>query len=617
MRLGKPEIERYLASGHITIDEFVPENLGSAQYDVTLGEHFYRERKMSWHRVYNPYDEGHVRGKWEHNLAISHDEWRECSGEWLENVGHDEKLIIIEPGELILGHTQEYIGGSCNFITTKMHARSSLGRNGIEVCRCLPPETEVRRHSGAPALLGEIEVGDGLLNVDRFGRSRRAMVKAVHRSREPKELLRIETSGGRVLTCSTDHLLRVSRSDGLHTVSAATLHVGDELPVLMRWEPNNDESVKLHEARMLGYFVAEGNWQQYIVAFAKNVSKPEERAEIAESFAAVFPSAPKPHFYEDKVQFNSVDLAREFARRYPETACLGKYKRVPRALFAAPREIVQVFLRAYLRCDGHDRESRNEVQTCSRSPELIRDIALLATRVGAVPTFSQRNNGAANRMQYYGLYYGDDAGRIANRITDAPRGQNVYIPDLLSVIKTKYGMTREMLAGYAVTDRKKISRKRLEAIVAAFPREIEELRPYLGDLAWDEVVKIERLAIERTDLIDISLDVETEEDSLFILGDGLAVLNCAGLGDVGYFTRWTMEIVNTSRFQAIALPVGRRVAQLTFDKVEPVAAKDVYDKLGKYQTSSSLAELKAAWGPDQMLPKQWKDRECQKVRAVK
>jgi dCTP deaminase len=139
MLLSKPQILRYMESGDITIDPFKPENLGSAQYDLSLGENFYRERKRGPYDragVYNPYDEAHVRDKWELCTPITHEDWIERSGKPLVNVGRDEKLILLEPGELILGHTEEFIGGSCNFITTMMKARSSLGRNGIEVCRC-------------------------------------------------------------------------------------------------------------------------------------------------------------------------------------------------------------------------------------------------------------------------------------------------------------------------------------------------------------------------------------------------------------------------------------------------------------------------------------------------
>jgi dCTP deaminase len=147
MLLSKPVIERLIATKHITIDTFKPENLGSAQYDVTLGEHFYREKapprycgrigeERSERRLYNPFDENHVRNRWQLDQPIAHEDWIERTGVPLINVGLGEKLILLEPGEMILAHTEEFIGGSCDFITTKMYARSSSGRNGLEVCRC-------------------------------------------------------------------------------------------------------------------------------------------------------------------------------------------------------------------------------------------------------------------------------------------------------------------------------------------------------------------------------------------------------------------------------------------------------------------------------------------------
>ena len=152
MLLSKPVIERLLATKHITIDTFKAENLGSAQYDVTLGEHFYREKKPIYRsggalssfvveggyerRIYNPFDEAHVRGRWQLDRPITHEDWIDRTGKALVNIGRHEKLILLEPGEMILAHTEEFIGGSCDFVTTKMYARSSSGRNGLEVCRC-------------------------------------------------------------------------------------------------------------------------------------------------------------------------------------------------------------------------------------------------------------------------------------------------------------------------------------------------------------------------------------------------------------------------------------------------------------------------------------------------
>lgn len=47
----------------------------------------------------------------------------------------EDLIIWVAPGETILGHTEEFIGGRHN-VTTMMKARSSMGRNFIEVCKC-------------------------------------------------------------------------------------------------------------------------------------------------------------------------------------------------------------------------------------------------------------------------------------------------------------------------------------------------------------------------------------------------------------------------------------------------------------------------------------------------
>ena len=85
MLLGKPKIEEYIKSGDIVCDPFVPENLGSAQYDVTIGENIYRE-VSNVGSLYNPFDEKQVRGKWQLDKAISHADWYELIFQLLDAI---------------------------------------------------------------------------------------------------------------------------------------------------------------------------------------------------------------------------------------------------------------------------------------------------------------------------------------------------------------------------------------------------------------------------------------------------------------------------------------------------------------------------------------------------
>lgn len=78
----------------------------------------------------------------------------------------------------------------------------------------------------------------------------------------------------------------------------------------------------------------------------------------------------------------------------------------------------------------------------------------------------------------------------------------------------------------------------------------------------------------------------------------LSVCKCAGVGDVGYIARWTMEITNHSH-ATIVLPIGMRVAQILFYEVGPTTRTYA----GKYGQES------VPWSPADMLPKLYNDRD--------
>jgi len=140
MLLSNTAIRRHLQLGNIVIDPFVEENLGTASYDVCLGPWYYRERRPqgSGRTIYNFYDEAHVERVWGStpSYAITAAEFARQAGVVLEGIAPTELVIPIEPSETILCHTEEFIGGRGGIITTMMKARSSMGRNFIEICKC-------------------------------------------------------------------------------------------------------------------------------------------------------------------------------------------------------------------------------------------------------------------------------------------------------------------------------------------------------------------------------------------------------------------------------------------------------------------------------------------------
>lgn len=139
MALSDRKVLEHLKKGTIVIEPFMRENLATSSYDVTLGEWVFREQPPEHnHGLYNIWSKRHTEHVWGANRverAISAKKALEkYKFEW-DGISPNDRVIMLRPGETILAHTNEFIGGR-DCITTMMKARSSMGRNFIEVCKC-------------------------------------------------------------------------------------------------------------------------------------------------------------------------------------------------------------------------------------------------------------------------------------------------------------------------------------------------------------------------------------------------------------------------------------------------------------------------------------------------
>lgn len=139
--LSKPEILKHLKAGNIVISPFNTENVANSSYDVRLGKNFYRQDPIKHSQVLNPFYEKSLRRMYdgvEEATLVSEIKSKLNPFHGLKG---SDKVILIAPGETILAHTIEFIGGKNGTaelpaVTTEMRARSSIGRIGIAVCKC-------------------------------------------------------------------------------------------------------------------------------------------------------------------------------------------------------------------------------------------------------------------------------------------------------------------------------------------------------------------------------------------------------------------------------------------------------------------------------------------------
>ncbi|MCK4787259.1 MAG: hypothetical protein KAV87_26100 [Desulfobacteraceae bacterium] len=81
----------------------------------------------------------------------------------------------------------------------------------------------------------------------------------------------------------------------------------------------------------------------------------------------------------------------------------------------------------------------------------------------------------------------------------------------------------------------------------------------------------------------------------------IEVCSDANLGDVGFRSRWTLEIKSKSEHVLVPLVVGEPVATIQFGELE----SPLQEYHGKYQLGQTLEQIKENWEPEMLLP-QWR-----------
>lgn len=125
----------------VIISPFESANVNTSTVDVRLGEFYYEEQKPKWHDrllrknlIYNIWDKDDIDRVWGIDYLTALPLRRQTNKSY-RGIDPEDLVIFLPPKTTILAHTVEFIGGRLN-ITTQMNARSSYGRNFIEVCKC-------------------------------------------------------------------------------------------------------------------------------------------------------------------------------------------------------------------------------------------------------------------------------------------------------------------------------------------------------------------------------------------------------------------------------------------------------------------------------------------------
>jgi dCTP deaminase len=130
------QIEQYIKSGDIVIKPFDRRQLKSGSYDIRLGPYYYTEQPNVNRVVINPWSQKSIEKMWgqAREAVVAHEVLDRHERANFE-LDADDRIIVLNRHQTILAHTLEFIGGR-NSVISSMHARSSIGRVTIEICKC-------------------------------------------------------------------------------------------------------------------------------------------------------------------------------------------------------------------------------------------------------------------------------------------------------------------------------------------------------------------------------------------------------------------------------------------------------------------------------------------------
>src|SRR5581483_1020346 len=105
--LSNIQIRERIKAGHIICHPLIEKNIAGSSIDVTLGEWFYRTERTGSSGFYNPFDKKDVERYFDGPYkAEKHKKWSKNNGRRLfEGIPPGHPIIILRPGERILGHT--------------------------------------------------------------------------------------------------------------------------------------------------------------------------------------------------------------------------------------------------------------------------------------------------------------------------------------------------------------------------------------------------------------------------------------------------------------------------------------------------------------------------------
>jgi len=394
-----------------------------------------------------------------------------------------------------------------------------------------------------------------------------------------KGIVRVTTKSGRQIDVTRNHPLR----GGEGWKEAQDFSPGEFVAVPRVLPVFGDKSVPEHEARFLGYYLANGVFDHSHLGFSSgNQALVEDFIRVAEVFPDVKVHRGVVHG-EPTIDYTISKRSMEGGQGQTSSAMcfirdLGleghhaRTKFVPEVVFTWKKECIAQLLSCYLGCDGSV-EATGRVSFSSASETLARQIAHLILRFGVWGTLRSK---VVQGWTYWEWSTGDadckrrlsEIGVFTKPITvDDAAGGNKF--DRLPYTRKQFHALLGL--GWAEDDRY-ISRSQAQKHVAPGTREHSLAH---SDIFWDQIASIDDLGEQET------FDLTVPEVHNFIANDIFA----HNTVDLGYSFPRALFAAAPGALDSIASTCGYRPSRVDVKTLnECIALVKKTGKEGRYDT---------------------------------
>jgi DNA-directed RNA polymerase beta' subunit len=502
----------------------------------------------------------------------------------LETITISYKRAIVAPGEMV----GMIAGQSIGEISTQMSASSSekikiiqknkkdgntqlisveIGQFCDNLISQLPDMTFNTGHvNSVETLLETLDEEYYIIGVSEDEKTHWNKISHISRHPVNGQMMKVTTRSGRVVetTTSHSHLIRDGETQKVVPIVGANMKEGMRIPVAKYIENSfikNSISIGNKEFQLdylfgwfIGAYLAEGNISNTSICIT-NISSYfiENTKKFAQLFDKECRINDRPGEYGPSIQTTFTD--KKLATLLLDTCGTGSFvKRVPDFAFTAPNEFKAGLIQAYMDGDGnfHNDKDHHQMRVCSRSKQLIKDIALLLnyfdisasikeTFTRGSPLFDLNISckySGSYKEQIGSVLHSDKLDELVNYVERFGASTREYIDkinglgDIIAKCAKDLVLPGQSRSYGCYKKKESIGRATLEKYIGIFEThqdsykiqdEIKILKQAVSsNVIWDEVLKIEYYTPDQTDYV---YDFTVPGNQTFMTDYGVIVHN--------------------------------------------------------------------------------------------